>query len=128
MRRRIPPAAWAFTAALAVLIVGGLMPLGTVCRFGAWEIVGRRAPLWEGISRLPEARREARNDREFWDCEDRNVTNAGIVLLIAGAVGALVYGFACRRTRPIEAPDYREAPDGAVPDGRLGTPDPPGGP
>jgi hypothetical protein len=122
MRRRVPPLAWGFGAAIAVLVVGALLPLGKMTHFGQWENHCQEAPLWKGISQLPSHRREAQSDDEFWGCQEGNLTNAGILFLIAGLVGCTAGWFSRSRIPPMEAADYQDSSGGAVTDGRLGPP------
>jgi hypothetical protein len=119
MRRRVPPSVWAFGTALLVLVVGTALPLGDVCHFSQWEGHSRRAALWEALYWLPQTRREA-TDAEFWGCEDRTLTNAGILLVVTAVAGCFAGWVARRRGRPPEAGDYRESPSGSLPDGRAG--------
>jgi ABC-type Fe3+ transport system permease subunit len=118
MRRRVPPLVWALGIALLVLAVGATLPLGDVTHYSAWEGHTRRASLWEACYWLPQTRREA-TETEFWACEARTVTNAGILLAVTAAAGCVAGWLARRRGRPLEAGDYRESPSGSVPDGRA---------
>jgi hypothetical protein len=120
MRRRLLFAIGALVAAVFTFRVGAAMLGGTVWRFGSWEIVGRRTSLWEALQYVSQSRREARDDDEFWSLQADNITNAGILLLVAVGAGVAAYWAGMRRTRPDDRADYKEAPGGSVPDGRVG--------
>jgi hypothetical protein len=124
MRHRIPPVAWGAGSTVLVLLVGALLPIGEVTHFGEWEAHVRSAPLWEGLSQIPYHHREATSDDEFWSYQEKNVTNAVILLAIAGFIGLAVGLGTRRRRQATEAADYRESPRGALPDGRLNPPAP----
>ena len=100
-----PPLVWAFGTALLVLVVGATLPLGDVCHFSQWEGHRRSSSLWEAFYWLRQTRREA-TEAEFWGCEERTLTNAGILLAVTAGAGCVAGWLAGRRGRPPEAGDY----------------------
>ena len=122
MRRRLLFATCAVVAAALTFRAGAAMLGGTIWRFGSWENLGRGTSLWEALPHIPESRRLARSDDEFWDLQGDTLANAGGLLLVAVGVGIIVYRVGVRRARTDEPADYKETPAGAVPDGRAEPP------
>ena len=104
---------------LGVFAVGSFLEAWTVWSIG-WEAVPHRANLWDAVSEFPRCQRQCHSDEEFWDKQRGNVLNAGKLLLVSGGAGLIVYLIGRRRrSKPIEAADYKEAAGGAVQDGRV---------
>jgi hypothetical protein len=104
---------WGLGTSLGVFLVGSFLP-----EWSIWRRVGDGrlmvgefdANLWRAIGH-----------GSWWRSTDGNLLSTAFLLVIATGVGLLVYWIGMGRRRPVEAADYKDAPGGAVPDGRGGS-------
>jgi hypothetical protein len=104
-------------SALVVIGVGAALPIWTAWYFSPWEGLGRPAPLWEAVGRVPATRREAPN--QFWRLQERNLVFGLALVLVSAGVGWGTYRVMTRRGSSEEARDFVEGPAGSLPDGRT---------
>ena len=85
----------------------------------AWQTAGEPANFWQFVGNLPEFRREVPDTQTFWWSQGPNFEDGATLILVAAGAGLAVYWIGRRRLRPVEAADYKEAPGGALSDGRV---------
>jgi hypothetical protein len=114
MRRRWHFPLWALDTFLGVFAAGSFLHEWTIwrhplinSRYG-WQAADTN--LWQAIA----------DPSASWRWDDPNPFCTAVLLLIAIGVGLLVYWIGMGRRQPPEAADYKDAPGGAVADGRVG--------
>jgi hypothetical protein len=123
MRRRLLFAAFGLVAAVLTFGFGAAFSRGTIWHFSSWEAGADRASLWEALEHVSDCWGACGGDHEFWDLQHRNLTHAGVLLLVAVGVGIAIYWAGVGRGRSDETADqagYQDTPTGAVPDRRAG--------
>jgi hypothetical protein len=107
---------WALGTYVSVFLAGSFLPEWTVRQWPGGRQFGSEEEivdvnLWQAIGQ-----------GSWWRSTDGNLFCTAFLMLIAIGVGLLVYwiGMGRRSRRPMEAADYKDAPGGAVPDGRVG--------
>src|SRR5262245_33665767 len=112
MRRWRTLPLWALGTSLVVFLVGSFLPEWSFWRstgFSKVSSVEVDANLWQAMDE-PSAE---------WQFQDGNTFCTASLLMVSVGVGLLVYWIGMGRRRPVEAADYKDAPGGAVPDGRI---------
>src|SRR5215210_7426152 len=120
MRRRSLHRSQPLSASVIVFLAGSFLPLWTVWWIGPLETTGEPTILWRAIGNLSLCLRETGNGAELWRLQENNVVFTTILVLISVAVGLVTHWVDQRIIHPIEAADYKDAPGGAVTDGRMG--------
>ena len=121
MRPSPRPFVRAAVATFAVLAIGAVLPIWQSYFAGPSGVTGKYTPLWTAMARLPDSRHVPHTPT--WEAQWTNVVAGVLLLAFAGAVGRAEYRFGSRPEVPDEVGDFRDGPEGSIPDGRSGPPD-----